>query len=544
MLDKLNISLNSEQKERRLKDLMKIVCQKWINAAEALLEMIIMKLPSPVKAQRYRAAYLYEGPIDDACGQSLLNCDKNGPLMIFISKMIPTNDGGRFYAFGRVFSGTVSTGQKVRIMGPNYKPGSKTDLNIKNIQRTVLMMAGKVEAVPDVPCGNTVGLVGVDQYLMKQGTISDHEDAHNIRVMKFSVSPVVRVAVEVKCASDLPKLVEGLRKLSKSDPLVVCTTEESGEHVIAGCGELHVEICLKDLEEEYAKCPLKKGNPVVSYKETVTDESSQQCLSKSPNKHNRIFAKACPLTDDLALAIENDEVYPKQDPKLRKKVLQDKYEWDPNDAMKIWCFGPETTGANLLVDTTKQCQFLNEIMDSCEAAFQWATKEGVLTDENMRGVRFNIEDVTLHADAIHRGGGQVTPTMRRNLFACELTAKPRFQEPIFLVEIQTPDDAVGGIYSCLSQRRGIVLSEEPIQGTPLVMMKAYLPVAESFGFTQALRAATSGRAFPQCVFDHWEELGGDPFDAGTQGGKVVVDTRKRKGLKPEIPLLENFIDKL
>merc|ERR1712166_1555879 len=220
----------------------------WINAAEALLEMIIMKLPSPVKAQRYRAAYLYEGPIDDECGQSIKNCDRNGPLMIFISKMIPTNDKGRFYAFGRVFAGTVATGQKVRIMGPNYKPGSKNDLNVKNIQRTVLMMGGKVEAVPDVPCGNTVGLVGVDQYLMKQGTISDSELAHNIRVMRYSVSPVVRVAVEVKCASDPPKLVNGLRLLSKSDPLVVCPTEESGEHVIAGCGELHVEICLKDLE--------------------------------------------------------------------------------------------------------------------------------------------------------------------------------------------------------------------------------------------------------------------------------------------------------
>jgi len=464
--------------------------------------------------------------------------------MIFISKMIPTNDGGRFYAFGRVFSGTVSTGQKVRIMGPNYKPGSKTDLNIKNIQRTVLMMAGKVEAVPDVPCGNTVGLVGVDQYLTKQGTISDHEAAHNIRVMKFSVSPVVRVAVEVKNASDLPKLVEGLRKLSKSDPLVVCSTEESGEHIIAGCGELHVEICLKDLEEEFAKCPLKKGNPVVSYRETVTDESSQQCLSKSPNKHNRIFMRACPLSEDLAMEIEDEKVTPKMDPKIRKRHLQDKYEWDPNDAMKIWCFGPETTGANLLVDTTKQCQFLNEIMDSCEAAFQWATKEGVMTDENMRGCRFNIEDVTLHADAIHRGGGQITPTMRRVLFASELTAKPRFQEPIFLVEIQTPDDAVGGIYGCISQRRGVVQSEEPIEGTPLVMLKAFLPVAESFGFTQALRAATSGRAFPQCVFDHWEELGGDPFDAGTQGGKVVEETRKRKGLKPGIPGLDNFVDKL
>lgn len=187
--------------------------------------------------------------------------------------MIPAADKGRFYAFGRVFSGTVSAGQKVRIMGPNYKPGSKTDLNIKGIQRTIIMMGGKVESVPDVPCGNTVGLVGVDQYLLKQGTIATAEDAHCIRVMRYSVSPVVRVAVDVKNANDLPKLVDGLKKLSKSDPLVLCITEETGEHIIAGCGELHVEICLKDLEEEYAKCPIKKGEPVVTYKETVTGES-------------------------------------------------------------------------------------------------------------------------------------------------------------------------------------------------------------------------------------------------------------------------------
>ncbi len=184
--------------------------------------------------------------------------------MIYISKMIPTKENGRFYAFGRVFGGTVATGQKVRIMGPNYKPGSKTDLNIKNIQRTVIMMAGKVEPVPDVPCGKTVGLVGVDTNLIKGGTIAEDENAHCIRMMKLSVSPVVRVAVEVKHASDLLKLVEGLRKLAKSDPLVVITTESSSEHIIAGCGELHIEICLKDLEEDFAKCELKKGNPVVS----------------------------------------------------------------------------------------------------------------------------------------------------------------------------------------------------------------------------------------------------------------------------------------
>jgi len=462
MLESLGIVLRNDEKDKRQKDLFKCVYQKWINAAEALIEMIIMKLPSPKKAQSYRAAMLYEGPIEDPCGQSIKNCDKNGPLMIFISKMVPTNDKGRFYAFGRVFAGTVETGQKVRIMGPNYVPGSRNDLNVKNIQRTVIMMAGKVEAVADVPCGNTVGLVGVDQYLLKQGTISDHEDAHCIKVMKYSVSPVVRVAVEVKNASDLPKLVEGLRKLSKSDPLVVCTTEESGEHVIAGCGELHIEICLKDLEEEFAKCPIKKGDPVVSYKETVVDESSQVCLSKSPNKHNRIFCIAAPIGDDLSQAIEDDKISSKQEQRERARMLQDDYEWDPNDAKKIWCFGPDTTGPNLVVDTTKQVQYLNEIKDSVEAAFQWATKEGVMTDENMRGIRYNIQDVALHADAIHRGGGQIVPTARRVFYASQLTASPRFVEPIFLVEIQCPDDAVGGIYQCLSQRRGIITEEEPI----------------------------------------------------------------------------------
>ena len=544
MLETLNITLKGDEKDKRAKDLFKCVYQKWINAAEALLEMIIMKLPSPKRAQQYRAAQLYEGPIDDPTGQSIKNCDKDGPLAIFISKMVPTNDKGRFFAFGRVFAGTVSTGQKVRIMGPNYVPGSKNDLHVKNIQRTVLMMGGKVEAVPDVPCGNTVGLVGVDQFLMKQGTISDNEGAHCIKVMKYSVSPVVRVAVEVKNASDLPKLVEGLRKLSKSDPLVVCTTEESGEHVIAGCGELHVEICLKDLEEEYAKCPIKKGDPVVSYKETVVGESSQVCLSKSPNKHNRLHCTAAPLGDELSNDVEDDKIGAKQDPKERARKLQDDYEWDPNDAKKIWCFGPDTSGANMLVDVTKQVQYLNEIKDSMEAAFQWATKEGALTDENMRGIRFNIHDVTLHADAIHRGGGQIVPTARRVFYASQLTAEPRFVEPIFLVEIQCPDDAVGGIYQCLSQRRGIVTNEDPVAGTPLVNMKAFLPVAESFGFTQALRAATSGRAFPQCVFDHWELMNADPYEEGSKAKALVDNIRARKGLKAGIPGLDNFIDKM
>ena len=183
-------------------------------------------------------------------------CDPKGPLMIYISKMVPSTDKVRFYAFGRVFSGTVASGQKVRIMGANYKPGKKDDLYEKNITRTVLMMGRNVESIPDVPCGNTVALSGVDQYLIKTGTIAsvEHPESHPIRSMKYSVSPVVRVAVKPKNPADLPKLVEGLKKLAKSDPLVLCEYDESGENVIAGCGELHVEICLNDLEKDFAQC--------------------------------------------------------------------------------------------------------------------------------------------------------------------------------------------------------------------------------------------------------------------------------------------------
>jgi len=297
MLEKMGLKLTNEDKENKQKKLVKVAMQKFLPAADALLEMIVLHLPSPKKAQQYRVDTLYEGPLDDKCANGIRNCDPNGPLMLYISKMVPTSDKGRFYAFGRVFSGTVSTGQKVRIMGPNYEPGKKEDLYLKTIQRTVLMMGRYIEAIESVPAGNTVGLVGVDQYLLKSGTISDEETAHNIAVMKFSVSPVVQVAVEVKNAQDLPKLVDGLKKLAKSDPMVVVTTSESGEHIIAGAGELHMEICLKDLAEDYcAGCPLKFSPPVVSFRETVVAESTEMCLSKSPNKHNRLYMKAVPLT--------------------------------------------------------------------------------------------------------------------------------------------------------------------------------------------------------------------------------------------------------
>merc|ERR1712226_1306622 len=320
--------LKTEEKELEGKPLMKVVMRNWLPAGEAMFQMIVIHLPSPVTAQKYRAELLYEGPNDDDACKGIKNCDTEAPLMMYVSKMVPTSDKGRFYAFGRVFSGKVATGQKARIMGPNFVPGKKEDLYEKNIQRTILMMGRYIEAIEDVPAGNICGLVGVDQFLVKTGTITTFKEAHNMKVMKFSVSPVVRVAVEPKNPADLPKLVEGLKRLSKSDPMVQCIIEESGEHIIAGAGELHLEICLKDLEEDHAQIELKKSDPVVSYRETVSEESNQTCLPKSPNKHNRLFMKAATMPDGLADDIDKGEVAPRQDFKIRGRYLADTYDYD------------------------------------------------------------------------------------------------------------------------------------------------------------------------------------------------------------------------
>jgi len=544
LLEKLDIKLTADEKELEGKPLIKKIMQKWLPAGETMLQLITIHLPSPVTAQKYRAEMLYEGPTDDAAFLGIKNCDPEAPLMMYVSKMVPSSDKGRFFAFGRVFSGKVATGLKARIMGPNFTPGKKDDLYVKSIQRTILMMGRYTEPIEDVPCGNICGLVGVDQYLVKTGTLTTFEAAHNMKMMKFSVSPVVRVAVEPKDPQHLPKLVEGLKRLAKSDPMVLTLTEESGEHIVAGAGELHLEICLKDLEEDHAGIPLKKSDPVVSYRETLSSKSSQTCLSKSPNKHNRLFMTGANMPDGVATDIDDGTITPRQEFKARARFLADNRDFDVGEARRIWAFGPEGTGPNLLMDVSKGVQYLNEIKDSVVAGFQWATKEGVMCDEHMRGVRFNIHDVTLHADAIHRGGGQIIPTARRCIYACALTGEPRLLEPVYQVEIQCPQDATGGIYNCLNQRRGHIYEENQIAGTPMIHVKAYLPVNESFGFTADLRSKTQGKAFPQCVFDHWQKMNDDPLNPETKSGVIVLQTRKRKGLSEMIPPLDKYLDKM
>jgi elongation factor 2 len=507
--------------------------------------MIADQLPSPATAQAYRVEKLYSGPLDGPEVEWIAKCDKSAPLSMYVSKMTPAGDSGRFIAFGRVFSGCVKTGQEVRILGPEYEHGGKKDLATKKIQRVLLMMGNKCEQISDVPCGNVCGLVGVDQYILKSGTITTSESFHPFHTMKFSVSAVVQVAVEPKVASDLPKLVEGLKRLSKSDPLVKTSLSKTGQHIIAGAGELHLEICLKDLREDFLKgSEINVSEPIVSYSESVVTTTGaggafpEQVIAKSANKLNRLWVSAQPLSDKTIVGIEEGDIklVGSTDMKAFGRMMADEYNWDVTEARKIWSFGcPPDAMGNAVVDCTRGVAYLTEAKSHVVSAFVQASNGGVLCDEVMRGVRFNIHEFKLHPDSVHRGAGQIMPCARKAFFGAQLASCPRILEPMYLVDISVPHVAIAGVFNTLNQKRGEIDLISDRVGTPMSQVKAFLPVAESFGFTELLRKNTGGKAFPQMTFSHWKVIDSDPLSAGTMAYTVLTETRERKGLKAELP---------
>lgn len=321
--------------------------------------------------------------------------------------------------------------------------------------------------------------------------------------------------------------------MKKIDPCLQVIFSEH-EFIIAGAGELHIEIALSELQNIVGEdIAFVVSPPVVGFCETISTKSSIICLGKSPNKHNRLYFTAEPLDENLVTALEKGTIELK-DNKTMTKQLVELYNWDKNTASKVWFF----MGSNCLVDTSHGVAYLNEIKDSIRAAFQNVVNKSVLCGEPLRGVRFNLEDAVLHSDTIHRGDGQMIPTANRVLYAAILAASPRLVEPMYLADIQTEQEVAGKIYGYMSMRRGSIIEEVPKTGTPLCLLRGYLPVLESFGFTSELREATSGRAFPQLLFDHWKVMDED------RGIQVVMDVRKRKHLKDNIPVLEEFNDKL
>lgn len=544
ILSRVGVKLHDADLSSNPESTVKIALKKWLPLADSLIEMIINHLPSPDVAQKYRTDLLYTGPLDDTVANSIRNCDPNGPLVIFISKMVPTREAGRFYAFGRVFSGTITSGMHVSVLGTNYVHGARDDLYQTTISKTVVQMGGKFESIDSVPSGNTLCIVGIDKYILKTATITTAPDPHPMKSMKFSVSPVVRAAVAPIDPSDLPKLIDGMNRLAKSDPAIVCTHEQTGEHIVAAAGELHLDVSLRALEEEHARIKIKRSPPVVSYRETITDKSSIVVLAKSPNGLNRLLMTAEPLSAELVDALEAGKFATKRDQKALVRELVDVYNWDLQDAKRLWCFGPGPDGSNALVDTTKSADYLSDVKDNIINAFLNTCSKGVLCNEPMRGIRFNIVDCHLHRDPAHRGAAQIIPAAKSAFFAAQLSASPTIVEPFYLTEIVAPLDVIGGVHAVLARRRGRTFAQEQKDGTPLSVIKAFLPVVDSFGFDLALREATSGKAFPQLVFDHWENVDGNPFDDHSPLALSIRAVRVRKGLPPEIPPLDRFHSRL
>jgi len=284
--------------------------------------------------------------------------------------------------------------------------------------------------------------------------------------------------------------------------------------------------------------PTTVAPPTVEFRETVTT-TGFKCLGKSPNKLNRLYITAQPISEKLCQAIENGTLDQK-DLKVRAKQLSDEFGWDKSDISKIWFF----KGTNVFVDGTQGISYLNEIKDHVGTAMDMVSRESVLCGEPLHGVRFTLCDAKIHPDTVHRNGSQIIPLARRLFCAAVLAAKLALVQPFYLAEIETEHEHIGGLYNFLSHRRGQVIEELPKPGTPFYVLRAHLPVAQSFGFSEDLRAFSSGRAFPSLMFSHWAAIADDPTQAGTSSNAYVMAVRKRKGMKDEIPTVEEYNDTL
>lgn len=359
---------------------------------------------------------------------------------------------------------------------------------------------------------------------------------------------------------------------------------------MAGAGELHLSILMRDLQA-FAGVPLKISEPVVTFKETISKESSMVCMTKSANKHNRFFVKAEPLGEELTTYLESFEasasssssksagrtatassiasVLPLKDqsgPEVTaaRHALVENYDWNLVDTKKVWIFRPASLNSCVVVDQTQGVQNLDSVRDAFAAGFLSANVEGVLCGEAVRGVRYNLLDVKLHSESVHRGAGQIIPAARRVLHASQLCAGPRLLEPMFQAEIECPNECLGAIYGLMNRKRGQIIESVPHGGgIPLLSVKAHVPVMESFSLIEQLRLATSGQAFAHCHFSHWSLVPGSyetdilptlNLNAKAAAAaaaaepslfaKIVRETRMRKGMSPDIPTFDHLCDKL
>ncbi|EDS36188.1 elongation factor 2 [Culex quinquefasciatus] len=560
-LAELNIRVTKEEMKCNIRPLLRLICNRFIGDFCGFVDMCVEHIQSPLENAQSKIDHIYTGVKESGIYQDMLNCDQNAQLMVHSSKMYPTEDCTFFQVLARIMSGTLHAGQEVRVLGENYSLVDEEDSRTLQVGRLWIYEARYKVELNRVPAGNWVLIEGIDQCIVKTSTITDvnmNEDVFIFRPLKFNTQSIIKIAVEPVNPSELPKMLDGLRKVNKSYPLLSTRVEESGEHVILGTGELYLDCVMHDLRKMYSEIDIKVADPVVAFCESVVETSSLKCFAETPNKKNKITMIAEPLEKGLAEDIENESVCIGWNKKKLGEFFQVNYDWDLLAARSIWAFGPDNTGPNILVDDTLPFEvdktLLGAVKDSIVQGFQWGTREGPLCEEPIRNVKFKILDAVIAQEPLHRGGGQIIPTARRVAYSAFLMATPRLMEPYLFVEVQAPADCVSSVYTVLARRRGHVTQDAPVPGSPLYTIKAFIPAIDSFGFETDLRTHTQGQAFCLSVFHHWQIVPGDPLDksivirplepqpATHLAREFMIKTRRRKGLSEDVSINKFFDD--
>ncbi|KAF2789584.1 P-loop containing nucleoside triphosphate hydrolase protein [Melanomma pulvis-pyrius CBS 109.77] len=556
-LDQLGIRLKPSEYRTDARELMRLVCQQYFGPSTGFVDMIVNHVPSPEEGAKRMLERFYTGPLDTKTVESMQKCDQDGPLVVHVTKLFNSSDAKSFHCLGRVMSGVAKPLQSVRVLGEGYTIEDEEDMVVATVTDTWIAESRYNVPTSGVPAGNWVLLGGVDNSIVKTATIVAHklpddEDAYIFRPIRHFFESVFKVAVEPINPSELPKMLDGLRKINKSYPLITTKVEESGEHVVLGTGELYMDCVLHDLRRLYADMELKVSDPVTRFCETVVEMSAMKCYALTPNKKNKLTMIAEPLDPGIAEDIEAGKVNIKDPVRVVGKFFEDKYGYDLLASRNIWAFGPDDMGANILQNDTLPSDVdyktLRTVRDTIRQGFSWATREGPLCEEPIRNTKFRITDVDLAPEAIFRGGGQIIPTARRACYSSFLMASPRLMEPVYSCSMIGPADTKSSLYTVLARRRGHVLQDGPIAGTPLYNVRGLLPVIDSFGFETDLRIHTQGQVSLSLVFDRWSIVPGDPLDkdikfrplepasAQALARDFVLKTRRRKGLAEDVTI--------
>jgi U5 small nuclear ribonucleoprotein component len=353
----LGITLKPSQYKTDAKVLLKLVCEQFFGPANGFVDMVIEHVPSPIEAAEKKLQRYYTGPLDTKVATSMKECNQDGPLVVQISKLFHTSDATGFRSFGRVMSGTARPGQQVRVLGEGYSIDDEEDMTMATISDVWIAETRYDIPTDGVPAGNWVLLGGVDNSIVKTATLvppklEDDEDAYIFKPITHFTESVFKVAVEPINPSELPKMLDGLRKVNKSYPLITTKVEESGEHVVLGTGELYMDCVLHDLRRLYSEMEIKVSDPVTRFCETVVETSAIKCYAMTPNKKNKITMVAEPLDQGIAEDIESGKVSIRDPIRKTGKFFEENYGWDLLASRNIWAFGPDDMGPNILQNDT------------------------------------------------------------------------------------------------------------------------------------------------------------------------------------------------